>query len=477
MNNSPEQSPILKNLETTYLSLIDDARAQGLSEETLNSLLQIERDLHETLIFTDCRFDLPNEVEFYRVSEKILASPNAGEYAAMAFNIRGFGKANQYLGIYANNVLDAFLQGLKQKLAPDEYLFTKGSDDGYILCKADNIDSILEYLHCTTVEYNPDTHDTHEIRCAVGCNRSISTCKVNFMLMNSIALTLKISRKNKSQGTWCTFWEESLFQISSNEAKIESLIPNALKNNEFMVYYQPKVDLRNYELVGAEALCRWKHDDTMIFPDQFIPLMERNGTIGELDFYMLEHTCQDIRRWIDSGIDPVQVSVNLSRVNLQSESLLERIISTVDKYKVPHVFIQIELTETTTDVSFSELKILMEGLRNAGFTLAIDDFGTGYSSLSIIHNLPWNVIKIDKSLLHEHTDSKQDKHLMFKAIVHMVQALGLETIVEGVETPQDINLLKENDCVLAQGYFFDRPLPCSAFEDRLQANRIQQQKK
>ncbi len=468
MNMTPEESSKLHAINDQYTALMGKAVSQGLPPETAEELSTNRAALFQHLLLVDGRFDLPNEAALYKAAEQIVTSKRGPEFGCIAFNIRDFKKINKIVGPYAaNDILDAFLTGLVHRLGPEDQLFTGGQDDGYIICRTEQIDMFLDYLHCTTVTYNSEKPETMEIRCAVGCNRCIGDIQIHFMIMDTVSVPLKLARQNRSRAQWCVFWDDNLSQKSSEEAWITGIIPKALQNNEFQVYYQPKVNLKNYVLAGAEALCRWPHEGKMIYPDQFIPLMEKSGTIGELDFYMLDHACADIARWLAEGLTPVQISVNLSRVNMESESLLDRIIHTVDRHDIPHTYIQIELTETATDVGFQELKDLMEGLRDAGFSTAIDDFGTGYSSMSLIKNLPWNVIKIDKSLLHEHTDPKQDKHLMFKAIAHMVQTLGLEAVVEGVETIEDINLMKENDCALAQGYFFDKPLPLADFEKRL----------
>lgn len=182
---------------------------------------------------------------------------------------------------------------------------------------------------------------------------------------------------------------------------------------------------------------------------------------------MLEHTCRDIRRWLDEGRPVVKVSVNLSRRNLGELNLSERIIACIDKYNVPHKFIEIELTETTTDVNFSDLKKIVFSLREAGISTSIDDFGMGYSSLNLIKELPWNVLKIDKSFLPDENDRASQKYVMLKHIIALAQDIGLECIVEGVESSEHVRLLKENNCFMAQGFYFDRPMPVEDFEQRL----------
>lgn len=264
-------------------------------------------------------------------------------------------------------------------------------------------------------------------------------------------------------------------KVIIDKNNVEELFEDAVKNNEFKVFYQPKVNLKTYEPNGAEALCRWIHDDQVISPDSFIPILEQSSKIEKLDFYMLEHVCMDMRRWLDEGRNVVQVSVNLSRINVGQDRLLERIVEIVDKYRIPHSYIQIELTETSTELGFDELKDLVLGLRDVGISTAVDDFGTGYSSLKLISDLPWNVLKIDKSLLHEAEREGSSEHLMLCHIISMVRDLGMECVVEGVETPEDVKLLKDNNCFVAQGFYFDRPISAEYFEQLLES--VNQQKR
>ena len=194
-----------------------------------------------------------------------------------------------------------------------------------------------------------------------------------------------------------------------------------------------------------------------------------NTDICDLDFYMLEHVCADIRRWLDEGKEVVRVSVNLSRKHLVDVELLDHIISVVDKYKVPHEYIEVELTETTTDVLFSDLKRVVCGLQEQGIWTAVDDFGVGFSSLNLIRDIPWNVLKIDRSFVpkdDEAEDSVSNK--MFKHVIALAYDLGIKCVIEGVETVDQLEVLRRNNCLVAQGYFFDRPLPLEEFESRLE---------
>ena len=183
---------------------------------------------------------------------------------------------------------------------------------------------------------------------------------------------------------------------------------------------------------------------------------------------MLNHVCRDIRQWLDEGRKVVRISVNLSRKHMMDIDLLERIIGIVDMNRVPHQYIEIELTETTTDVEFRDLKRVVSGLQQAGICTSVDDFGMGYSSLNLIREIPWNVLKVDKSFLPVDNDNEAStRSIMFKYVVAMAKELGLECIAEGVETRNQVQVLRDNRCLFAQGFYFDRPLPIEDFEKRL----------
>ena len=234
------------------------------------------------------------------------------------------------------------------------------------------------------------------------------------------------------------------------------------------VCYQPKMNYATGRMIGAEALMRWKHPEFgMQYPSDFIPVLESGMEICTLDFYMLDHVCRDIRKWLDEGRNLVKISVNLSRVHLGDEQLLEKVIGIIDKNNVPHEYIEIELTETTTDVDFGELRGIVAGLHRNSISASVDDFGIGYSSLTLIKELPWDVLKIDKSFLPDGSINDKQKTVMLGHVISMAQGLGLECIVEGVETSEQVELLRGFNCFHAQGYYFDKPLPKAEFENKL----------
>jgi EAL domain-containing protein (putative c-di-GMP-specific phosphodiesterase class I) len=254
------------------------------------------------------------------------------------------------------------------------------------------------------------------------------------------------------------------------QKQIAECFPYALDNEEFAVYYQPKVETDTYVIRGAEALVRWIHNDRVVSPGEFIPVIEQNGGVCQLDFYMLEHVCRDIRSWLEKGIEPVRVSVNFSRKHLDNPNLADDIIDMIRKYHVPTEYIEIEVTETMDELEQGRLSVFMNRMREASIATAIDDFGTGYSSLDILRSFPIDVLKIDKSFIDDEEITESDS-IILSNIIKMAKELNMEVITEGVETWKQVKFLQDMECNLVQGFLFDRPMPEAEFEDKIRMHR------
>ena len=266
------------------------------------------------------------------------------------------------------------------------------------------------------------------------------------------------------------YYDDTLRARKQKIASVQQDFSDAIANEEFVPFYQPKVDVNTGRIVGGEALCRWFHDGKMISPMDFIPALEQTNDICKLDLYMLEHVCMDQRKWLDGGEGRklVPMSINFSRKNIMNTDLPDMIEKILDKYRIPHESIEVELTETTTDVEFSDLKYIVGSLHEKGIATSVDDFGIGFSSLNLLKDIPWKTIKIDRSFLPEEGDPEDsEKRIMFRGVVAMTKDLGFECIAEGVETEYQRQLMRECGCDIAQGYFYDRPLPKEEFESRL----------
>ena len=398
--------------------------------------------------------------------KSVIDQGRIGDFGIVYFNIRRLSALNENLGREkANNAMKAFIQGIQKELLFEECVCRLGGDNFVMLFRRERTEKLRSYLSGTPVFYGSGNETVNISTCA-GFYLIPETVENPSEIVDSACTAYQLA-KNVYKRPYI-FYNEDIMKRQKHIKMIENAFPSAIANEEFKVFYQPKTQLNNYMIAGAEALCRWFRDGRIIPPNDFIPVLEGSKAICTLDFYMLEHVCRDIRRWLDEGRDVVKVSVNLSRVHLGDDDLLETIIGIVDKHRVPHELIEIELTETTTDVDFKELKDIVNGLHEQNISTSVDDFGMGYSSLNLIRELPWNVLKIDKSFLPTQAENQDPSKLkMLRHIISMSQDLGLECVVEGVETAEQVKLLRDCKCFLAQGFYFDKPLPVEEFEQRL----------
>ena len=405
---------------------------------------------------------------FLATVKNLIRQGRIGEFGGVYFNIKHFSSINDRFGRdCATNIMKLFIHGIQEKILYEECICRVGGDNFVVLFKKDNLNIIKNYLSGMPITFNDG--ETVTVTTTAGYYMIPEATESATDVMDRISTAYQLAKSVYKRPF--LFYDDEIMQHQTHVKEIEMMFPSAIENEEFKVFYQPKTQLNNYQLAGAVALCRWFRNGKVISPGEFIPVLEGSKAICTLDFYMLDHVCRDIRRWLDEGREAVKVSVNLSRLHLGDEDLLESILRIIDKYKVPHHFIEIELTETTTDVDYKELKKIVYGLREQDISTSVDDFGVGYSSLNLIREMPWNVLKIDKSFLptQEEEDNDPSKVKMLRHIITMSQDLGLECIVEGVETAEQVKLLKDCKCYLAQGFYFDRPLPVKEFEQKLES--------
>ena len=392
-----------------------------------------------------------------------------GGMVAVMYNLLHFSQVNQELGREKGDlVMKNHFETMRKMVGEKGIVCRLGGDNFVALFGRERMGQIFGYLTDAPVVYDLNDGKTVSISTSVGVYRIPNDIVLTDpgVVMEHIIVAYGAAKHGGKDRI--VFYDESLISARDNIMKVQRLFPEALKNEEFQVYYQPKVHTGTGEIIGAEALCRWFHDGKMVSPGEFIPALEETDDICKLDFYMLDHVCRDIRRWMDQGRKIVRISVNLSRKHLMNRNLLEQLLKIIDKHNIPHSSIEIELTETTTDVAFSDLRRIVTGLQSAGIFASVDDFGIGYSSLNLIRELPWNVLKVDRSLLPmDNEDSSSVDSIMFRNVISMVNELGIECIVEGVETEEQLELLRKNRCHYAQGFLFDRPLPVSEFEERM----------
>jgi EAL domain-containing protein (putative c-di-GMP-specific phosphodiesterase class I)/GGDEF domain-containing protein len=393
--------------------------------------------------------------------------------AVIRYNLRRFSLINRNLGRKSADVaMRNHYELIEGKAGKDGIVCRLDADNFVAVCKKEYLDELLACLEAANVVYDEQEGKTVEI----SANAGVFVIPDNFVyagyddIWNRLIHSYMEAMSGK-QGQ-IVFYDEKVERNRFKIVQVQHAFHEALRREEFFAVYQPKYNIKTGKITGAEALCRWRHKGKLVLPGDFIPALEETNDICSLDFYMLDRVCRDIRRWLDEGRKVVRISVNLSRKHMLNSNLLKDVKNVIDKYKIPHRYLEFECTETTTDVEFGVLQRIVKGMKRMGISTAVDDYGIGYSSLNLLRSIPWNVVKIDRSILPLHADDSNNRQLnvVLKHVLAMLREIGLECVVEGVETQYQVDLLREMNCDVAQGFFFDRPLLVEEFEKRMENN-------
>ena len=411
----------------------------------------------------------PNFKTFIRYIQGANSDGTLGGRAAFKYNLKHFGLVNQDVGRATGDVVMKNHFDLVSAVVGEHGIVCRMGGDNFIgVVEKKNLSNLLEILKGVPVVYDKGNIKRVMVRASAGVFELPIPYRFEDPddLMDALMPAASIAKNGT--GDSIVFADEKLMRMKQNSMMVQKNFPKALAENEFMPYYQPQVDITTGKTVGAEALCRWKKDGMLIMPGQFIPVLEQSTDICLLDFYMLDAVCKDIRRWMDEDSPIVRISVNMSRKHLIDVDFIEHLTSIIDRRQVPREYIEIEFTETVDNAGFGELKQVIEKLRAAGIYTSVDDFGAGYTALALLSDIPWNIIKIDRSFLP--VQGKKDTENLLPIMKHIAliaDELGMSTVVEGVETAEHEKIMRENNCRIAQGFYYHRPMPVYDFEELL----------
>ncbi len=399
---------------------------------------------------------------FQKLCGSLAKSGHFSDYTCVFCNIRDFRFYNSKYGYKAGDqVLTEFADHIRDFLVKGEHFARDGGDSFLLLISSDREDQFISHMKDIKIDIL-ERSDQLQVYCGLYRIQENDVPGDAFA-----ACTLALSSARKSTSDSFIRYDPEMFTEIDSRMDTLYLCNQGLKNGEFLVYYQPKVNIENNTLCGCEALVRWMHDGELIPPGKFISILEENGNISALDFYVFRRVCSDIAEWNRKGITPVRVSSNFSKVHLKDPDFADKIIEIIDEYGIDPKYVEVELTESSAYDDFASLAEFVNVMKSKGIFTSMDDFGTGYSSLSMLRDLDVDVIKIDKSFIDDLDRENNPNKKMIGTIVRMIHDLEREVICEGIETKEQVEFLKQIHCFAAQGYLYDTPLPHDEFEKRL----------
>ena len=405
--------------------------------------------------------------DFFLTAGQRLKHTMPGKLCMMAVDIEHFKLFNEWYGRdsgdqFLINIANFLRETEKEQDAVAGHL---GNDDFAILLPYD--EKIIEELQNKIVKYVRQFNGNAGFLPAFGIYVVDDLFCSASMMYDRAVLALNQVKGNYARRSM--YYDVRMMQEIEQNYILLSEVQRALKNGEFTFYAQPKCNMKTGKIIGLESLVRWRHPEKgLVLPGEFVPFLEKNGFITELDIYIWEEVCKNVRKWIDLGHRPLPISVNVSQVDIFSLDLVQHFTELVKKYDIPPSLIEIEITESFYSEEYDVITKVIDGLRNAGFTILMDDFGSGYSSLNMLKDINVDILKIDMKFLELKNDEMEKGTGILETITQMARLMALRVIAEGVERKEQVDFLLDIGCHYCQGNYFYRPMPMDVFEAVIQ---------
>lgn len=419
-----------------------------------------QKEVANKKIITTFSSDRAPQIYGQEVAEMMARHPDE-EIAFIQFDVERFKLINENYGVETGDELLAFLTQTLGIICNEEQPYCRLTADVFMIVTTfDSDQHLLDFIHRLEsllsgfkgMEYRlifgvaiAEDRSLHTRR--HGDNATIARQSVKGSALNNIG-----------------FFNGRMRSELQKKQLIEENMQAALLSNQFVMFLQPKYSISTNRIIGAEALARWIHPEKgMISPAEFIPVFEENGFILKLDQIIWDSACRKLRDWIDRGIQPVPVSVNVSREYIHTFDVVGYLLELVKKYDIPIKLLELEITETTDAQGVSDI---VQKMKDAGFTMLMDDFGSGYSSLNMLKTTQFDVLKIDRGFLSKFMESGRGRKIISHTI-SMSRDIGLDIIAEGVETKEQAQFLSDCGCDSAQGFYYSKPVSQEEFDKLL----------
>jgi diguanylate cyclase (GGDEF)-like protein len=435
---------------------------------------QTEEIIHHQA-FHDSLTSLPNRVLFNDRLDLALASARRTEQclAVMFMDLDRFKIINDTLGHSVGDVLlNEVALRLRDCLRDGDTVARWGGDEFTVLLPQihsieDAVNTAARIVDALKTPFKVGEHDLY-VDSSIGISIYPQDGEAAETLLQNADVAL-YRCKEQGRGSY------QLYSAHMNSKApelfiLENSMRHALERNEFLLYYQPKVDTHSGEIIGLEALVRWEHPELgLVSPAVFIPLAEETGLIVEIGAWVLKTACEQTVQWHRAGLFPLSVAVNLSARQFFQPDLIKVIAQTLEQTQLDPKYLELEITETTAVKSMDFTQALLHQLQETGVHIAMDDFGTGYSSLNYLKQLPLNTLKIDRSFICDLKYNSKDLKIV-DSVISLGQGLGLKVVAEGVETQQQVDILRNLNCDIVQGYLFSRPVAFEQMTEMLHAD-------
>lgn len=412
---------------------------------------------------------------FFRDVKKMLNNYPNEKFVFLRFDIDKFQTVNTLFGYEEGDRLLAHCAKTIHQLKTVQLLSIVGRIDADIfcmLCKFNPDYDVDTLLSADIDNFLTSYRDDYRFNISIGQYYIQDNTESTRSIYSRATIASKKCKDNSN--FYLHQYDSEMDKVLLQNQLIASEMHNALDNGEFVAFLQPKVDLQTKKLIGAEALVRWIHPKRGILPpDDFIPLFEQNGFILKLDRYIFRQTCLFIREWIDVGIEPVPISINLSQYNFTDANLTAEFISILDEYKIDKHYIHLEITESAYSGDIKQTLQVAKELAAQGFHLEMDDFGTGISSLTMLNELPVKTLKLDLRFIQSKSEEHNNGNIL-NFTVSLAKQMQMDLVAEGIETEEQLNFLRSIGCEYGQGYLFSKPIPKDEFEKMLTSWEILQ---
>ncbi len=441
-----------------------DISSLGMVIYQLMSRSRLKKYLEQSK-YTDMLTGLNNTPGITMQGKKLEALSELERYAVLFMNVRNMGFVNKVYGnVIGDYVLTQYGKYLYALSLRDQgYVARLGGDNFLCIVKRSALLEFLDDISCVDIPVETmDRKDTVSVKTYTG----VYVCQVGDdwgRVMQGASSSCSFAKRIVSKEP--VFFDEKMNEQSMQMRKMMKDFPQAMMNGEFLVYYQPKVDIYTGKIIGAEALCRWNKKGRLIASEEFVPAIEQSGMMLDLDMFVLDRVCEAYTDWQKRGHSFNSISVNLSKNAIYNKNAIHRIRDVLDHHQIPPNCLTIEITEDLETSEMSSALQFLEKIKLLGCKVSLDDFGTGHSSLEVLKKFDFDEVKLDCSYVENMADYSRKERVVFDALIRLIKELQIPLVAECVENEDQLNYLRGiGSTIMVQGNYYYEPMSKEAFE-------------